>query len=255
MRGAKACILAALAAAMLALAGCSSETLNLNKNISTTSPAEESESMNILGLNIELLGHASVRIKDKKVIYIDPFQLMEDSSLTKADLVLITHSHYDHCSIKDAEKIVTPNTTIVTVPDCQSKLSNLTIREMKLIAPGQTLQLDNVTISAVPAYNLNKPFHPKANEWVGFIVELDGKRVYHAGDTDVIPEMKNIDVDIALLPVGGTYTMNAAEAAQATRMFKRCKVAVPMHYGSIVGTGSDAEEFKAKAGCEVNILM
>jgi len=210
--------------------------------------------MKLLGLDIELLNHASVKIKDKKTIYIDPFEL-SGPGLDKADIVLITHEHYDHCSPKDVAKISTENTIVITVADCQSKLSGLKIKGIALIEPGKSINVDNVKITAVPAYNVNKHFHPKENDWVGFIVEMDGIRVYHSGDTDLIPEMKNIDVDIALLPVGGTYTMNGKEAAQATKTFKRCKIAIPMHYGTVVGTGSDAETFKNNAGCEVKILM
>jgi len=211
--------------------------------------------MRILGLEIELLNHACVKIKNKKIIYIDPFQLSDGHHLEKADIVLITHSHYDHCSPGDVELISDENTLIITVPDAQSKLNHLKVKGITLVEPGRTIKVNAERITAVPAYNVNKQFHPKDNEWVGFIIEMNGIRVYHAGDTDLIPEMKDIETDIALLPVGGTYTMNAEEAAQATKMFKRCEIAVPMHYGSIIGNASDAETFKNKAGCEVKILM
>ena len=218
---------------------------------------KEGDTMKILGLDIELLRHASVKIKDRKIIYIDPFELTEGPAPEKADIVLVTHSHYDHCSPKDIEKISNENTIIITVADAQSKLSNLKVKGITVTEPGKTIKIngENISITAVPAYNPDKEFHPKENNWVGFIVEMDGVRVYHAGDTGLIPEMKEIETDIALLPVGGTYTMNAEEAAQATKMIKSCKIAIPMHYGVLVGTASDAEDFKEKAGCEVKILM
>ena len=208
-----------------------------------------------MGLDIELLSHASVRIRNKKTIYIDPFELIGDHDLPKADIVLITHSHYDHCSPRDVEKIINENTIIITVADAMSKLNHLNVKGIALIEPGKSIKANDEKITAVPAYNINKQFHPKENDWVGFIVEMEGVRIYHAGDTDLIPEMKDIDVDIALLPVGGTYTMNAMEAAQATKTFKRCKIAIPIHYGTMIGTGSDAETFRSNAGCEVKILM
>ncbi len=208
-----------------------------------------------MGLDIELLSHASVRIRNKKTIYIDPFELIGDHDLPKADIILITHSHYDHCSPRDVDKIINENTIIITVADAMSKLNHLNVKGIALIEPGKSIKANDEKITAVPAYNINKQFHPKENDWVGFIVEMEGVRIYHAGDTDLIPEMKDIDVDIALLPVGGTYTMNAMEAAQATKTFKRCKIAIPIHYGTMIGTGSDAETFRSNAGCEVKILM
>jgi L-ascorbate metabolism protein UlaG (beta-lactamase superfamily) len=211
--------------------------------------------MKIFGIEIELLGHASVRLKNRKVFYIDPFQLTDDAAKAKADVILITHSHYDHCSPKDIAKVSTPNTVIITVADCQSKLSGISAKQVVLVEPGKSVSLGHERVLAVPAYNINKQFHPKLNDWVGFIVEMDGVKVYHAGDTDLIPEMNTIEADIALLPVGGTYTMNAREAALATKTFKKCRMAIPIHYGSIVGTGSDAETFKENAKCEVKILM
>ncbi|HJX05101.1 MAG TPA: MBL fold metallo-hydrolase [Candidatus Nanoarchaeia archaeon] len=211
--------------------------------------------MKIMGLDIELLSHASVRIRNKKTIYIDPFELIGDHDLPKADIILITHSHYDHCSPRDVDKIINENTIIITVADAMSKLNHLNVKGIALIEPGKSIKANDEKITAVPAYNINKQFHPKENDWVGFIVEMEGVRIYHAGDTDLIPEMKDIDVDIALLPVGGTYTMNAMEAAQATKTFKRCKIAIPIHYGTMIGTGSDAETFRSNAGCEVKILM
>ena len=190
--------------------------------------------------NVELLKHDTVKIKTPRVIYIDPFKVEEGE---KADLILITHEHYDHCSREDIEKLQKPETVVVTVADCQSKLRE--IRHVRVVKPGDTIEEMGVKITAVPAYNTNKPFHPKENEWVGFIVEANGKRIYHAGDTDLIPEMKNLgQIDVAFLPVSGTYVMTAEEAAQAAEIIN-AKISVPMHYGVIVGDRKDAERFKS----------
>ena len=196
----------------------------------------------IEGLNIEWLGHSGFVFKNDKIIYIDPFKL--GSSPEKADIILIGHEHYDHCSIEDIKKIIKPETIIVTVADCQSKLSGMTVANVTLMVPGNKVNVKGTMIEAVPAYNTNKKFHPKENEWVGFVVTINGKRVYHAGDTDYIPEMKNLkNIDMALMPVSGTYVMTADEAARAVNEFKP-KVAIPMHYGSgVAGTIDDAKKF------------
>ncbi len=206
---------------------------------------------NIEGVNIEWLGHASFVLKSDKIIYIDPFQIKGGD---KADLILITHEHYDHCSIADLHKIIKPETIIITVADCQSKLSGLKIANVTLVRPGDKVNVKGTLIEAVHAYNTNKRFHPKQNEWVGFIITINGKRIYHAGDTDAIPEMNSLkNIDIALVPVSGTFVMTAEEAANAVNSF-RPKVAVPMHYGSIVGQRSDAERFKSLAKTRVELL-
>lgn len=189
--------------------------------------------------NIRLLKHDTVKIKNSVVIYIDPFKVDDEE---KADLILITHEHYDHCSREDIAKLMKDDTVIVTVADCQSKLNGS--KHVRLVGPGDSLDVKGIKIEAVRAYNIGKPFHPKENDWVGFVLEVDGKRIYHAGDTDLIPEMKDLrDIDIAFLPVSGTYVMTAEEASNAALLI-RPKVAVPMHYGVIVGKRSDAERFK-----------
>jgi len=195
--------------------------------------------MKIEGIDIEWLGHASFRIN--KNIYIDPFQLKTSEP---AKIILITHSHYDHCSPQDIQKIVTPETTIIATPDCTSSLTKFEKATLKLAEPGSSFEVDNIKIDTVPAYNIGKQFHPKANEWLGYILTINKKRIYHAGDTDLIPEMENINPDIALLPIGGKYTMDAKEAAQAAKKLNT-KVAIPMHYGTIIGTKEDAETFKS----------
>jgi L-ascorbate metabolism protein UlaG (beta-lactamase superfamily) len=196
--------------------------------------------------NIELkwLGHSGFLIQNGKTIYIDPFRISED--LPQADMILITHSHYDHCSIEDIKKIARDGTIIICTADSQSKFSHIDLKlDIKLIEVGSEIEFDegNEKVWAVPAYNLNKTFHEKAEDWVGYILELGEINIYHAGDTDNIPEMKHIqEIDIALLPIGGTITMNAGEAANAAIVIKP-KLAIPMHFGTIVGSRGDAEIF------------
>ena len=197
--------------------------------------------------NIKWLGHAGFKIKGEKTVYIDPFKIKETEP---ADIIIITHEHFDHLSPEDINKIQTGKTVVVTTPDCLIKVSG----NIKAINPGTVLNVDGIQIEAVPAYNTNKQFHPRANGWVGVIVTVNGKRIYHAGDTDNIPEMAYLkNIDIALLPVSGTYVMTAEEAADAANRIMP-KVAVPMHYGTIVGTKADAEKFKKLCKCKVEIL-
>ncbi|MEM5869642.1 MAG: MBL fold metallo-hydrolase [Candidatus Aenigmatarchaeota archaeon] len=189
-------------------------------------------------LKIKWLGHASFKISNKLTIYIDPFQVTEKD---KADLIFITHEHYDHCSVDDIRKLVKEDTVAVITEDCIAKLRNF---KTFPVLPGKSYEVKGIKFSTVPAYNLSKAFHTRASNWVGYVIEIEGVRIYHAGDTDFVPEMKELKaIDIALLPVGGTYTMNAEEAAKAVNSFKP-KVAVPMHYGKIVGSERDAERFK-----------
>jgi L-ascorbate metabolism protein UlaG (beta-lactamase superfamily) len=196
---------------------------------------------------IDWLGHATFRIKGDKVdLYIDPWKL---KSNIPADVVCITHSHFDHLSVEDVEKVRKPSTVIVGPPDCRATFGDA----FKEISPFGRVTVGDVTIEAVPAYNLTKEFHPKKNNWVGFIVTLDGMRIYHAGDTDLIPEMEQVEADIFLVPVGGTYTMTVNEAADACAKVKP-KVAVPMHCGDIVGTLDDRHRFKELCSAAVIIL-
>ncbi len=198
--------------------------------------------------SIKWYGHASVMIKAEKTIYIDPFEL--PAGTEKADIVLITHEHYDHFSPDDLKKIQKEDTIIVSTPDVIANVKG----EKREILPGKELEVYGIKVKGVPAYNIGKRFHPKEKNWVGYIVEIEGVTVYHAGDTDLIPEMKNFGkIDIAMLPVGGTYTMNASEAAQAANTISP-KVAIPMHWGSIVGSEKDAETFKKEFKGNVVIL-
>jgi L-ascorbate metabolism protein UlaG (beta-lactamase superfamily) len=187
--------------------------------------------------NIHWIGHASFRIEDgASQIYIDPWKLRAGSP--KAAVVLITHGHSDHYSPDDIALIERPGTVFVAPADVAARLKGKT---MVTAAPGHSYKAGGVTVEAVPAYNRNKAFHPRANNWLGFVVTLSsGVRIYHSGDSDAIPEMETLKVDVALMPCGGTYTMTAAEMAAAANIFTP-KVLIPMHWGDIVGSKADAE--------------
>ena len=209
------------------------------------------------GVKISWLGHDSFRISNGKTIIIDPFKIRAIPD--KADILLVSHEHFDHLSLDDIKKVSSDKTTIVTILAVKKELSSMKVKEVKAVKPGDKVAFGDITIEVVPAYNLNKfrepgkPFHPKEDGKVGFILSIGGVRVYHAGDTDPIPEMRGFKTDVALLPVSGTYVMTPEEAAEATRMIKP-KLAIPMHYGAIVGSENDAEKFKQLAACPVQIL-
>ena len=198
---------------------------------------------------IKWYGHASFKISGEKVIYIDPWKIQDKE---KADIILISHSHYDHFSLKDIKKITTRETEILMTPDCQSKLRDVPGR-VTLIYPGKKYNVKNILIETTPSYNINKKFHPKENDWVGFIINSSGKRIFYTGDTDNISEIKNIKADIALIPISGTYVMDYKEAADLVNTMKP-KIAIPYHYGDIVGTEQDALKFKKLAKIQVEIL-
>ena len=198
---------------------------------------------------INWLGHDSFRIDGEITIYIDPFQIQPGP---KADIILVSHEHFDHCSPEDIDKIKAEDTIIVTEAQSAEKLEG----NVKVMKPYESVSIGGVNIETLPSYNLNKDFHPKENGWLGFIIEIDGERIYHSGDADFIPEMNDVKADIALLPVSGTYVMTAEEAVKAALAIKP-KVAIPMHYGAIVGSEDDAKQFeKALEGnIEVKVLQ
>jgi L-ascorbate metabolism protein UlaG (beta-lactamase superfamily) len=207
---------------------------------------------------LDWLGHSGFRIRTgKAVVYVDPYRVSEGAP--PADLILITHGHYDHFSPQDVERLSTRSTRLVGPPAVAERARG----QVHSIAPGETLEdelVRGVHVSAVAAYNTSKrdaegnPFHPPEAGWVGYELNVRGERLYHSGDTDVIPEMDAVTgVDVALLPVSGTYVMTAGEAAEAARRIQP-GVAVPMHWGEHIGTEQDARRFAERAGVEVRIM-
>ena len=192
--------------------------------------------------NIEVLLHSSIRINKGKVIYIDPYNI--NKNYNDADLIFITHSHFDHYSPEDIEKIKKEDTVIIAPQDLSSRIQNEGFAQENIIivSPNKTYETKGIKFETVPAYNVGKQFHPKSNEWVGYILELDGIRYYIAGDTDANEDNKKVKCDVAFVPIGGTYTMTAIEAAEFINEIKP-KLAVPIHYGLIVGTDADASKF------------
>lgn len=208
------------------------------------------------GLEISWLGHDSFRLTKGLSVIIDPYKI---SSSKEVDIILITHEHFDHLSSEDLKKVIGPKTIAISMQMCAEALSTMGIAEVRIVKAGDVLDVKGIRIEAVESYNINKfkepglVFHPREDGKLGFVIDFGGVRVYHSGDTDDIPEMANIKADIALLPVSGTYVMTAEEAAEAVKKIEP-NLAIPMHYGTIVGSKMDAQRFKDLASCDVQIL-
>jgi L-ascorbate metabolism protein UlaG (beta-lactamase superfamily) len=204
------------------------------------------------------LGHDGYRIESGgKTIYIDPYKISDKHhDKHDADVVLISHDHFDHLSLDDLKHIVSKKTSIVAAKECMNNLTDLGVSELKGVSPGNKISVQGIDVEAVAAYNTNKKFHPKADGKVGFVFAVNGVRVYHAGDTDDVPEMADLVPNVAMVPVSGTYVMTAEEAAKAVNNRIRPEdLAIPMHYGTIVGTEQDARKFKELVrACTVQIL-
>ena len=192
--------------------------------------------------NIEVLYHSSIRINKEKIIYIDPFKI--NKNYNDADIIFITHDHYDHYSEEDIDKVINENTTIIIPDELLTKLLRKGINKNAIITvePNKNYMVQGIKFETISAYNTNKTFHPKENGWVGYIIIINGIRYYIAGDTDITEENKKVKCDVAFVPVGGTYTMNFKEAANLINEIKP-KIAIPIHYGSVVGTEQDAIDF------------
>lgn len=203
---------------------------------------------------IKINCHSSIKIAKNKIVYIDPFRINE--VVHDADYIFITHSHYDHFSTQDILKVAKMDTIFISVQDTKSSLELMGIPEEQIIIvePNNKYELQDIKFETVYSYNENKKFHPKANNWVGYIIELNKIKYYIAGDTDNIEEIQKIKCDVAFIPIGGTYTMNAKEAAELANKLDT-QIVVPTHYGELVGTDKDLEEFVELTAKEVKILI
>ena len=205
---------------------------------------------------IKVLCHSSIKFEKEQVIYFDPYKINE--KYNDADIIFITHSHYDHFSEEDILKVKKEETKIVVPEDLYNKSFKLKFDEANIliVKPNEEYEVNNIKFKTIPAYNVNKNFHPKTNNWVGYIITLDNVSYYIAGDTDITEENRKVKCDVAFVPVGGTYTMTAKEAANLVNEIKP-KIAVPIHYGLIVGSKEDEEIFKNNVNndIDVNVLI
>lgn len=203
---------------------------------------------------VEVLCHNSIKITENVIVYVDPFKINKEYH--DADYVFFTHSHYDHFSPEDIEKVKKENTVFIVTKDLKEKAEDLYGKKNILVVkPNEDYHVSDFDFKTTYAYNVNKAFHPKENKWVGYLIQINNKTYYIAGDTDNIEEIQDIECDEAFIPIGGTYTMNYKEAAELANVIK-AKVVIPTHYGSIVGDKEDAIKFKELVeGKEVKILM
>ena len=203
--------------------------------------------------NIRVLTHSSIRIQSgDTVLYVDPYKV--SGRPQDADYVFITHDHFDHFSPEDIEKVSCDKTVLVVPEKMRDKVLQEAdeTRGIIPVKPDSPYDINGFSFETVPAYNRLKPFHPKAAGWVGYIFCLDGKRIYVAGDTDATPDARKLRCDVALGPVGGTYTMNASQAAELVNTI-RPAAAIPTHYGSVAGSAADAESFREKVDPTVHV--
>ena len=203
---------------------------------------------------IKINCHSSIKIAKDKIVYIDPFRINEVPH--DADYIFITHSHYDHFSVQDILKVAKIDTVFISTEDTKSSLELMGIPEEQIIIvrPSNKYEVKDIKFETVPSYNENKKYHPKENNWVGYIIELNGNKYYIAGDTDNISEIQNIKCDIAFLPIGGEFTMNPQEAAELSNKID-CKIVVPTHYAELVGTKEDLDEFIKLTNKKINVLI
>lgn len=202
--------------------------------------------------NITVNTQSSIRIKLDKVLYFDPFKI--ENASYDADIIFITHEHYDHFDIESINKIKNDNTIIVCPKAMEEEINQLEFKEYYYLNPNDSIIIDNININAISAYNIDKPFHPKNNNWLGYTITYNDITYYIAGDTDKTNEAENVKCDIALIPIGGHFTMDVSEAYELVSIIKP-KIVIPIHYGSIIGSKSDGESLKNKLlNTDINVI-
>ena len=204
--------------------------------------------------NITVNAQSSIRIAAGKVVYFDPFKISDAAN--NADVIFITHEHFDHFSPDDIAKVVSDK-TVFAVPASMEKTmldSGISPDKLVLLDPNVKTEVCGIPVETVPAYNPGKKFHPKSNNWLGYIVTIGGQRIYVAGDTDATPEAKAVSCDIAMVPIGGTFTMDFREAAEFINELKP-KTVIPTHYGSVVGDPGDGESFKRLVEGSIEVVF
>ena len=204
--------------------------------------------------NIKVLCHSSIKFEKGQIIYFDPFKINENYN--DADVIFITHSHYDHFSEEDILKVKKEETKIVVPEDLYNRSLELGFSEENILVvrPNEEYEINNIKFKTIPAYNLNKNFHPKTNNWVGYIITLDNIVYYIAGDTDVTEENRKVKCDVAFVPIGGTYTMTAKEAATLVNEINP-KITVPIHYNCIIGSKEDEKVFKNSVNDDIEVMI
>lgn len=201
--------------------------------------------------NVKLLTHSSIRIEKNQIIYIDPFKI--EKKYNDADLIFCTHSHFDHFSIDDIKKVINEKTKIITVPETKGKLLEIGVKskDIIIVKPNMKCNVNGIKFNTINAYNIDKDFHPKKNNWVGYNIKIGDYWYYISGDTDNTKEAQKVKCDVAFLPVGGTYTMDYKEASELANIIMP-KVAIPTHYGSVVGSRDDAKMFASNLEQEID---
>ena len=201
--------------------------------------------------NITVNTQSSIRITGSRNLYFDPFQISNEAH--DADLIFITHSHRDHLDPESISRVSNRNTIFVAPVSMDQELRKVVgDAELILMPVGGSMEIAGISVQSVPAYNRLKPFHPKRHGWIGYVVTMDGVRYYAAGDTDAVSDLKSVTCDVALVPIGGTYTMSAKEAAKLVNEIHPL-VAIPIHYGSIVGKPADADIFRKHVNPEIQV--